>query len=1166
LTAKALALLVIGGACLAQTVSNVRIADNSLSGTAVTLVYDVSGGSFTQYRTRFVASPTSCTGGTGGTLTYAQTNTNTGQYVNRRDIIAGLAASTTYNMCPEVFGASWSSGGPSISVTTPAMGSSAPLPPTAVNTTFPAPNGTTYTIPAGDCDNATTGFMARLNTATTHLAAGTGDTIVIPAGTFCPGPYTFPYTATAKTFRSTAVTTSTSNIALTAHGFSENQEVRVGLDRDLSGACLPGTLLFDRGQNRCDYSIVGGWRNNHRYKVHVVNANNIQLLEMDGTTAVPGYVPITADAAADTVTFQTPDRMAPLRAFGSSADIDANYVFQFVNVGGALPGGISADTDYYTKTACTSTEVTRCTTQLSTTPGGAAVNITSAGSGVTYLADKGSAGIDFMIAPAPDPSGQYITIKSGGNLPPAGNRLTPDWDSQLGGFQRATPYDQITNNYSPIVLIPAMVFNIHFQGVLFTVVQNTDYQTSLDPRSGGNVATEHTGSENIIYDQTHWRCFAYPQRCGGQAKVFNFLDGRNVAIINSTADNIDYWQNYTTGYTPSVSAGTGILAAGTASTGASYFGAKTASGNSTLTITSGSAGTVYVYFSMAGVLTAGFPSGMTGSWACSAGITCGTAANITGFPVVTLGSDTSRIASCPIATFTVSGGAVTAAASQTNLCTLSRTSPLTEGATGFISGIGPGPFLLDNNFIGGSGIPYHYDDSAIWDKASYTITRNMFYSNPSYCIDYPTSNGLRYWNRNSLEWKGGQYIDVNGNIFQGSCAEVSNASTSVAITPRNNSSIASDFNFRNNWFRNAAGGVNICGPQQSPILGWPCIRQAFTNNLFTLNGANRSSPGNGASAHGWAMSQGQYSGQITFSHNTTWNPTGVAPTFTFWDASPAGGVSMTDNLVFVNGGADGFGVPGEFIKIGNLTGCLGGDQGYSAAQCTWLNGPGVAGYTFTGNALLPGYTTANTATPSGDMDRSTACGRWNGTWNGTTCGGSFIGAYFFDDTTTAARMAAAKYTDPANWDFSLDPTSPLKGAGSGGSDIGADFSAVLNANGIVRSITRTPSSTSVAMTYTAPDAKPCYLGYGTSSDRTTWTWASDGLSSVGARSKTFTGLSPSTLYHTDLICNAPQTAAYSYTASQITAADITTAAGTGATHSNIKSSKTVVNTTKVRMN
>src|SRR6185369_2882293 len=106
------------------------------------------------------------------------------------------------------------------------------------------------------------------------------------------------------------------------------------------------------------------------------------------------------------------------------------------------------------------------------------------------------------------------------------------------------------------------------------------------------------------------------------------------------------------------------------------------------------------------------------------------------------------------------------------------------------------------------------------------------------------SDGLRYGHRNSLEWKGGQRMKVDGNIFQGSFSEVSPACVTIAMTPRSGGYVT-DFDFTNNTVI-GCGGTSVPAPidSQHPVSK-PAQRTRVANNLFLLNGTAYSVQGVG---------------------------------------------------------------------------------------------------------------------------------------------------------------------------------------------------------------------------------------------------------------------------------------------------------------------------------
>lgn len=1118
--------------CFAQaTASNVHIDPLSLSAAAVRVVFDASA-AFDNLRYRWAVDPATCSGGTGGTVS-SSIGLSSGTYlVNRTLVTTGLSASSVINWCPELFSmGSWSTGA-TVQFTTPAAGDPTPLAPDAVNTTFPIPSGTPYTV-ASMCSN--------LQTLITNAVPG--DTITIPAGMVCSGFYTIPMTSTVKTFGPANVRTSDSHITITSHGLAPiGQEVEVRLTAllDADGACLPGAQ-FHMQYNRCDQDSQGGWQAGYRYLAYGVDANTIELRKMDHSIASPGELPFTVNTGTEVMTIVNSETFWLGLPFGSSTGdttVPANTLFQVKNVGGALPSPLTVDTDYYTRTVCTGLDSAFCATTISATLGGAAINLTTAGTGTQYIVTKGTPGKTFYIAPAPDPNGQYVTVIGGGTLPPIDTRITPADDAQLGIIEKTNPYPGTDGNTPSITFAP-LAFNWHFRGLLMRTAANTDYLTTIDPRGVGNLVASRTGPENIIFDQVHVKCQPYPQRCGGQSGVLNDHNGRNVGTINSWQDDLNYWNPVVTGFTPTVaSVAIGRLSQGRANTGSSIFDI-TSGGVVDFTISNGAGvtGTIVEYVAMNGTITVVAPNTVVGSFTACPSVTCSfTNAASPAYPTVTLGGSV-RKASCPLATWTLTAGNLTLVTAEVATCTTVSPGPsAAEGTQANNSGIGPGPFIWKNNYAEGTGIIMHYADDARLDKQSYTVTHNNWVSLPTYCLQNAASNGLRYFNRNQLEFKGGEKILVQGNRFLGTCADRSNASVALAITPRNNSGYMKDLAVKNNFFASGAGGTNGCNVQATPTFGRPCIRQSYSNNLFTLTGYGYQANPVSATGHGWAMFAFAYGSEILINKNTHWSPTGTLAVGTYFDGSPSGLTTITSNLWTINGGADSS--IGQFMQT-EVFGCPGGAQAYTALTCS-LASP----YTFSGNAALPGYATNNSSpTPSGDVLRSTVCTSWNGVYaSNCTFGGVMAGSLFFNQTTAASRYAAAEYRSPLTNDFRLIGTSPLIGAGASGATIGVDYEALMNASGIVRDIVITPAATSVTVCYTAPDTKDAWVGISTDLGAT-WSYnVSSG--SAGTRCATPGGLSPVTSYMMRVLDYYDQTAALLFYNDMVTTQSFTTTAPT----------------------
>jgi hypothetical protein len=148
-------LLVMGTLAEAAPVvdaSTIRV--DHLSHSSLHLTYQLSSGNPIQGRIRYIASPGTCTGGTGGSV---ENNIwNSGQEDHWWHLIAGsdfwyaqplhgLNPNTTYRVCPEVTEdeSTWSSGA-SITITTPALPAvhpALPTPPQRFNTDYPDTTG-----------------------------------------------------------------------------------------------------------------------------------------------------------------------------------------------------------------------------------------------------------------------------------------------------------------------------------------------------------------------------------------------------------------------------------------------------------------------------------------------------------------------------------------------------------------------------------------------------------------------------------------------------------------------------------------------------------------------------------------------------------------------------------------------------------------------------------------------------------------------------------------------------------------------------------------------------------------------------------------------------------------------------------------------------------------
>ncbi|MGA8029468.1 MAG: DUF4082 domain-containing protein [Bryobacteraceae bacterium] len=250
----------------AQTVS--ITGTDGLSHSVVRVSFNVSA-AYASMRTRYAASPATCTGGTGGSV--QQWSGGIKPLSGMRVVVGGLAPNTTYQICPEVTadGTHWSSGA-GVTVTTlplPAVHPAPPIPPVTFNTSMPNVSGYSTVTVASDCHD----FQADLNAAVGNQLTN-GTIISIPAGTVCSSGATYSIGANSPdtyVFGAAQVNTSNSTISWSSHGLSEGATVVFSTNYSTlpaSTSCMDGTGFAEQG-------FVSG----QLYPVHVVDANTIQV-------------------------------------------------------------------------------------------------------------------------------------------------------------------------------------------------------------------------------------------------------------------------------------------------------------------------------------------------------------------------------------------------------------------------------------------------------------------------------------------------------------------------------------------------------------------------------------------------------------------------------------------------------------------------------------------------------------------------------------------------------------------------------------------------------------------------------------------------------------------------------------------------------------------------
>ena len=972
------ATVVVGFPVFGQpVVSNIRA--DGVSHSSLRLLWDNST-SINKVRVRYGLT-TNYEGGAGGGI--LQYGTGTYQQAGATETVSGLAPGTTYHFCPQSSsdgGSTWSACVDFAQATgaLPSPHPAVPVAPTTFTTDYPSTTGYTAVTVASDCSD----LQSQLNAAATRQTTG-GTVITIPHGTVCSAAsYTMPTNGNANTFQSTAVNTSTDQITLIAHGFTDQQKVRLVN----SGGCLPTLASFPPGLN-CHFA------------------------------------------------------------------------------------GILWGTDYYIK------YVDADTFQLSATAGGPAISLTDQGNGTDVI----------MAWPPPS---NWVVVTTDGTLTPEKVRVSPAFQPQMATISNPTRF-----NYNGNFLFADAATNWRFVGIEFTHADfSADANTTADPPGVYGMIASNPSAGNIILDRCYIHGLGYPNRLYRAILAF---DGENMGIIDSYLEKLDWWHPYRSpngGWNPSSpdSAHVSITA------GTYYYGQQTVTTTDvTITITSGSAsGTGYMQLRMDGTLSVILPTGMTAT--CSGYSPCSVTTSASPGWVTDANG---RVAGTWVGTINLSSGLITSVSNPGEPST-----GVTEGAQSFIAGLGPGPFVIQDNYISSTGVPMHFDDSGggVFFPHDYTVTRNYFTAPLSQIADGPATDHSHYWHRTHLEWKNGQRIQVNGNIFENSFSDVT-AGGPLMITPRSGGYIT-DLDITNNTFRLNGGGLGLAGAIDSYMpVSKPGARYRVANNLmYGENGYIYNTPITAPGGRqGIQMGIGYGAEDIIIRHNTLYDNRGYAADWLHVTQSPIEGIYIADNLIFANTPHP---ISNESLQY-NTPSCTGSDK--ALMDCDFTSGPGNTSYVGASNTFIPGWN--DNRPPVNPIDPAIISTNFNG----------LPGLSVVTGSDTSTRVAYVQWANPGlttTADFHLQSGSPYAAGGaypaSDATDRGANVDALNQAQGAFGAITVTPEGISSAtIAAYVPDAgASCLAAYGTGTDPTAWSRSSVDTANSRSRSISLSGLSTGTYY------------------------------------------------------
>lgn len=305
---------------------------------------------------------------------------------------------------------------------------------------------------------------------------------------------------------------------------------------------------------------------------------------------------------------------------------------------------------------------------------------------------------------------------------------------------------------------------------------------------------------------------------------------------------------------------------------------------------------------------------------------------------------------------------------------------------------GPGPYLIRNTHLEGSGQAIMFGGA---DAASAELSPADITIDHNYPVKPIAWKGGPWLIKTIIELKNAKRVLIEANVIEGNWPQAWDGTT-VTIKSVNQDGSApwsgtTDVTMRRNLIRHTGAGINIHSDPERPKPSVLVARVAITDNLILgLNSPDY--PGIGK-----AFFLGGHIADLRIEHNTvTWSRGGLAVAYEGEPPEPFLRHRVANNL---------------FATIGGI-GLTGQALGYPAPVWAAWAPDGV----MTGNVFAAGVAFAT------------------GWWNTYPAGNRLL---VNDDSTFAPVGFAA--------DWSLAPSSALRGAGTDGKDPGADVAAVLAA-------------------------------------------------------------------------------------------------------------------------
>jgi hypothetical protein len=710
--------------------------------------------------------------------------------------------------------------------------------------------------------------------------------------------------------------------------------------------------------------------------------------------------------------------------------------------------------------------------------------------------------------------------------------------------------------------------HVWFRGIDLDATDTTALAaTTVDPQATNHIFYVPASWANsfIVIDRSYIHCPPFPNRC---SDIIRDYSGRNMAIINSDLENFNYWRpssipvklnNAAQGLSGTLSGSTVTIVPGSIR---APIATCTSTSNITFIITGGSAsGAAYAFASSASttpppllgpcIPTLVMPLGMTAT--CTGSMTdsnsvlhpCAVTNSATpGWP----GGGNLGVDCFQLGVLFLSAGVPAAFSTfdNSNSGNYNQSAWLTEGTQGLNWGGGPGPFTFNGNYLEGTGLNFHIDDSTIVDPISIWVKQNTFLWDQKHKIGSPTSDNYEYVNRNGPEMKHGRQMKFDGNILTGSWNSVSLTGSAVLFHIASNQETTGtagglsqpgyttqDIDITNNTFWNHNACIEVGGGQMN-LTPFPAMaRVRIQNNVCNTNGWTQTDGNTGAAALGGGSGEGILTDgaieDLIVDHNTFYDNRGTAPVMWHSQVNWDEGCQITNNFLWFNEANTGFSAeqnPGTF-----LTPSIGGSGGaLFNTLCT--SDPNTPGGIMTNNVAVPFFSSSGPGAPTGLVSPQSICSNFGGgTLSGNHCPGGQISTVL-NGASAAANLASIGYTSTAIAapNLMLTHNSPfISGAhfSSDGADVGADMNALMAAQGAVGTPRVAPiGATTATISWWAYDKTvACSMDYATSpNDASTQTGGGRVTPSLRANSQTvvLTGLTPGTGYNYRVLCPVNQ--------------------------------------------